>query len=271
MTRPSARTALALLAAAAFVAPLAMMLWVSVQPPGSGLARGETGGELAFENYAHALERMGDFRTLVARTSLITAICVVGQCLTCSLAGYALARVPFRGRGFVFALVIAAMLVPDQVAAIPRFLLFRWLGMVDTILPLVLPAVLGGAPLFVFLFRQYFLTLGEDLVEAARLDGCGHLAIWWRVMLPLAKPMLATVAIFTFLATWNDFWAPLVYLVSPENRTLTLALAGFQRTYDTAVEWLMAASAVVAAPCILVYFLAQRLFLRGVQVAASKR
>jgi len=113
--------------------------------------------------------------------------------------------------------------------------------------------------------------LPVELGEAARLDGCSPWQAYLRVFLPLARPMLATVAIFTFLATWNDFWAPLLYLLSPEKRTLTLALVGFQRTYDTAVEHLMAASAVILAPCVLVTFVAQRLFLRGIRVAAAKR
>ena len=162
------------------------------------------------------------------------------------------------------------MMLPEQVSAIPRFLLFRSLGLVDTYYPLVLPTILGGAPFFIFLFRQYFLSLPEELTEAARMDGCSPFGIYWRVFLPLARPMLATVGVFTFLATWNDFWSPLIYLMSPEKRTLTLALAGFNQTYNTSVELMMAAAAVVLAPCVLVYFVAQRLFLRGVATAASK-
>jgi len=258
-----------------FVTPLLYMVVVSLQPEGTGMNRGgaELVGGLAdarFTNYAEALERMGDFPRLLFNTSLITVLSILGQLLTCSLAGYAFARVPFRGRDGLFLLVLATMLLPEQVTAIPRYLLFRQLGLVDTYYPLILPTVLGGAPFFIFLFRQYFLALPVELTEAARVDGCGHLAIWWRIMLPLARPMLVTVGIFTFLATWNDFWAPLIYIVSPEKRTLTLALAGFQRTYNTSVEHMMAASGVILFPCVAVYFLAQRLFMRGVEVAASK-
>lgn len=257
---------------AAFALPLAWMLALSLQPEREGLARSTLDllEERHFENYAAALGAMGDFPRLLANTVLVTLLAIAGQLFTCSLAGYAFARVEFRGRDALFVLVMATLLVPEHVTTIPRFLLFRSLGMVDTSLPLVLPTVLGGAPLFIFLFRQYFLSLPAELTEAARIDGCGHLRTWWCILLPLARPMIATVAIFTFLATWNDFWAPLIYLVSPEKRTLTLALAGFQRTYDTAVEHLMAASAVVLFPCIALYFLAQHLFLRGVRVAASK-
>ena len=256
----------------AFAVPFGFMLSVSLQPEGRGLGRSALDllGEAHPENYATAVRQMGDFPRLVFNTVLITVLSIAGQLFTCSLAGYAFARVPFRGRDALFALVLATMMLPEQVSAIPRFLLFRTAGLVDTFAPLILPTVLGGSPFFIFLFRQYFLALPAELSEAAQVDGASHLGIWWRIMLPLARPMLVTVAIFTFLATWNDFWTPLIYLLSPENRTLTLALAGFNRTYDTAVELMMAASAVVLAPCVLVYFVAQKVFLRGVQVAASK-
>jgi ABC-type glycerol-3-phosphate transport system permease component len=258
---------------ALFALPLAYMLVLSLQAEGRGL--GGTLGELARdphpENYAAAVRRMGDFPRLFANTALITVLSIAGQLATCSLAGYAFARIEFRGRDALFLAVLATMMLPEQASAIPRFLFFRSLGLVDTYGPLVLPAFLGGAPFFIFLFRQYFLALPAELTEAARIDGCGHLRIWWSIALPLARPMLVTVAIFTFLGVWNDLWAPLLYLQSPEKSTLTLALAGFHRSYDTAVEHMMAASSLVLAPCLIVYFVAQRLFLRGVQVAASKR
>ncbi len=256
-----------------FLWPIVFMVEVSLQREGTGLMRSipELVGDVHPENYREALTRMGNFPLLFWNTVMVTVLSILGQLLTTSLAGYAFARVPFRGRDALFTLVLATMLLPDQVTAIPRFLLFRVLGMVDTFQPLILPTVLGGAPFFIFLFRQYFLSLPSELSDAARVDGCGHWRIWWHIMLPLARPMLATVGIFTFLAAWNDFWNPLIYILLPERQTLTLALAGFNRTYNTAVEHMMAASAVVLAPCVIVYFLAQKLFLRGVEVAASKR
>lgn len=256
-----------------FAFPFLFLVLVSLQPEGAGL--GPSALRLPvpphWENYREALERMGDFPRILANTCLVTVLCIAGQLFTCSLAGYAFARLEFRGRDALFVCVLATMMLPEQVTAIPRFLLFRVLGMVDTYWPLVLPTVLGGAPFFIFLFRQYFLALPEELSAAARVDGAGPWRAYWHVFLPLARPMLVTVGLFTFLATWNDFWAPLIYVLSPEKYTLTLALAGFQRTYDTAVEHLMAASAVVLLPCVVVYFVAQRAFLRGVEVAASKR
>ncbi|MBI5431596.1 MAG: carbohydrate ABC transporter permease [Planctomycetes bacterium] len=264
------RSALAV-AAVLFALPFAFLLVVSLAPEGRGLEDLSAGlVEPHPENYRLALEKMGGFGRLFANTLFVTVASIVGQCVTCSLAGYAFARIPFRGRDLLFACVLATMMLPEQVTAIPRFLLFREAGLVDTFGPLILPTVLGGAPFFVFLFRQYFLSLPIELDEAARLDGAGHLRIYWSIALPLARPMLATVAIFTFLGTWNDFWTPLIYLFSDENRTLTLALAGFQRSFNVAVEFMLAASAVVLAPCVLVYFVAQKVFLRGVRVAASK-
>lgn len=258
-------------AGALFALPFAFLLAVSLAPEGRGLAEPFAAlREPHFENYRLALERMGGFGRLFANTLFVTVVSIVGQCFTCSLAGFALARISFRGRDVLFACVLATMMLPEQVTAIPRFLLFRELGLVDGFGPLVLPTILGGAPFFVFLFRQYFLSLPPELDEAARLDGAGPWRIYWSIGLPLAKPMLATVAIFTFLGAWNDFWTPLVYLYSDENRTLTLALAGFQRSFNVAVEHMLAASAVVLAPCVLVYFVAQKVFLRGVRVAASK-
>jgi len=257
---------------ALFAVPLVFMLVVSLHPEGEGLGARPLvpPARPQFENYARALERMGDFSRLLFNTTLITVLSIVGQLFVCSLAGYVFARVRFRGRDGLFLLVLATMMLPEQATAIPRFLLFRALGLVDTFYPLVLPTVLGGAPFFIFLFRQYFLALPAELTEAARVDGCSPWQAWWRIFLPLARPMLVTVAIFTFLATWNDFWAPLIYLLSPDNQTLALALASFNRTYNTAVEHMMAAAGVVLFPCVLVYFLAQRVFFQGVQVAASK-
>lgn len=265
--------ALVLALAAAFLLPLLWMLSASLQPEGRALGR----GLLAFpdgpriENYPTSLQFMGDFGLLLRNTVFLTVASVAGQLLCCSLAGYAFARLRFRGRDGMFLLVLATMMLPPQVLAIPQFILYKQLGLVDTFGPLILPTVIGGAPFFIFLFRQYFRTIPEELAEAARMDGCGFFGIYWRVMLPLARPVVGAVAVFTFLATWNDFWAPLIYLNSEDKQTLTLALASFNTSYRVAVEWLMAATSVVIAPCVVVYFLAQKAFLRGVRLTAGQK
>ncbi|MEM7311248.1 MAG: carbohydrate ABC transporter permease [Planctomycetota bacterium] len=275
-----ARTVLLALLGMAFLAPLAWMVNASLKAEGEAVVSPVAPPEVArWENYGAALRQMGafddsgpyaGFLQLAANTLLITALSIAFQILTCSLAGYAFARLRFRGRDVLFVLVLAAMMLPAQALVIPQFVLFQQLGWIDTFLPLLVPCLLGGSPFFIFLFRQSFLTIPRDVVEAARLDGCGAFGVYLRVMLPLSRPVVATVAIFTFLAAWNDLWTPLIYLSSPENQTLTLALAGFSRTYRVAVEHLMAASTIVLLPCVVVYFLAQKTLVRGVQLSATK-
>ena len=257
-----------------FLIPLLWMLLVSIAEPGTGLlaSSSEILSDPHIENYGEALSerRMGSFGTQLLNTSLLSVLCVIGQCLTCSLAGYALARISFRGAKVVLMLVLATMMLPLQLVTIPHFVMFREAGLIDTFSPLVLPCFLGGAPFFIFLYRQAFLSLPHELTEAAEMDGAGFFRTWWSVMMPLVRPMTWTVALFTFLATWNDFWAPLIYLTSEENRTLALGLAAFNRTYNLPVELMMAASAVILTPCLIAYFLCQRLFIKGLATAASK-
>ena len=263
-----------------FVAPLAWMVNASLKAEGQAIHSPLAPPEVArWENYGAALRQMGAFDesgpysgvlVLAGNTVAITVLSILFQLFTCSLAGYAFARLRFRGRDALFVLVLASMMLPAQALVIPQFVLFQSLGWIDTFLPLLAPCLLGGSPFFIFLFRQFFLSIPRDVVEAARMDGCGALGVYWRVMLPLSRPVVATVSIFTFLAVWNDLWTPLIYLSSPENQTLTLALAGFSRTYRVAVEHLMAASTVVLLPCLVVYFLAQKTLIRGVQLTATK-
>lgn len=229
-----------------------------------------------WNNYPRALQKVGSkpwigFLDALANTVVITTLCVIGQVLSCSLVGYAFARLRFRGRDALFIVMIATMMLPAQVTMIPLFLLFRSFGWVDTILPLVIPTFFG-APFFIFMFRQFFAQIPEALVEAARLDGCGHLGIWRRVMLPLCKPVIAITAVFTFIATWNDFLGPLIYLQSEDKMTLAVALNQFQNQYGdfSDMNLLMAASIVTMLPCIVLFFVAQRQFVGGLSLGAVK-
>ena len=231
-------------------------------------------------NYSEALARMGafdqsntlrGFARLTGNTMLIAGLTILFQLVTCSMAGYAFARLRFRGRNLLFVLVLATMMLPMQVTVIPQFILFQQLGWIDTFYPLIVPSIVGGNPFFIFLFRQFFLTIPRDVVEAAHMDGCSWWGIYRQIMLPLSRPVLAAVAVFAFLFVWNDLWTPLIYLNSPENATLTLALAGFSRTFRVAVELLMAASTVVLLPGLVVYFLTQKYFVTGVRLSAAKR
>jgi len=249
-----------------FITPFVWMVETSLNYESPGI----DGQEGLLGNYTLAMDRMGDFGRLLFNTTFLTVASIVFQIFTCSLAGYAFARLQFRGRDFLFILVLATMMLPMQVTVIPQFVLFQSLGWIDTFLPILAPALLGGNPFFIFLFRQFFLTIPKEVVEVARLDGCGTFGIYWRIMLPLARPAIGAVAIFTFLMVWNDLWWPLIYLNSPENATLTLALAGFARSFRVAIDLLMAAAVMVIIPCVVVYFAAQKYFIRGISLTGGK-
>ncbi len=265
------RRVLLCVAALAFLAPFAWMVNASLKPEGQAVLSSLTlVRHPQWSNYPKALREMGSFPRLLLNTVMVTVASIACQLLTCSLAGYAFARLRFPGREALFLLVLATMMLPLQVTVIPQFIVFQGVGWVDTFFPLIAPCLFGGSPFFIFLFRQAFLAIPRDVVEAARLDGCGWWGVYWRILLPLVRPVVSTVAIFAFLGVWNDLWTPLIYLHSAERSTLTLALAGMSRVYGLHVETLMAASTVVLLPCLLVYFLAQRYFVQGVALTAGK-
>ena len=255
-------TSLATPAEASAAASVRTFRWLPTQP--------------RFSNYPQALSKIGSrpgigFVDALSNTVVITALCVAGQVLSCSLVGYAFARLRFRGRNALFVLMIATMMLPAQVTMIPLFILFRFFGWVDTLLPLVVPAFFG-TPFFIFMFRQFFAQIPEALAEAARLDGCSELGIWWKIMLPLCRPVIAITAVFTFISTWNDFLGPLIYLHSEDQMTLAVALNSFQNQYGDFrdMHLLMAASIVTMIPCIVLFFVAQRQFVGGLSLGAVK-
>lgn len=213
----------------------------------------------------------GGFKDALANSVVITMLVVAGNVLSCSLAGYGFARMRFRGSRGLFLVTLATMMLPHQVTMVPLFLLFRSLGWVDTILPLVVPSFFGTA-FFIFMFRQFFGQVPEELLEAGRIDGASELGIWWRIMLPMCKPVAAITAIFTFIWTWNDFMNPLIYLQSPDKFTLALALNTFKSQFGdmNQAHLLMAASVVVMLPCVILFFAAQRYFVQGLNVGGLK-
>jgi multiple sugar transport system permease protein len=227
--------------------------------------------EIQWSNYKLALskEKM-DFWPALANTMVITTFCVVGQIISCSLVGFGFARFSFRGRSILFMIMLSTMMLPAQVTMIPVFVLFKSLHMVDSFLPLIIPAWLAS-PFFVFMFRQFFSQIPEELIEAARIDGAGNARIYAQIMLPLCGPVIAIVAIYTFLGTWNDFQGPLIYLNSPQNRTLALALSHFNGQYGTSdAHLLMAASVVCMLPCVLLFFACQKYFVQSVATTGGK-
>jgi ABC-type glycerol-3-phosphate transport system permease component len=225
--------------------------------------------EIHWENFREGLTFL-PFMRYLANTTFITVASVFGQLISSPLVAYAFARLRARGRNVLFILILATMMIPSQVTMIPLFILYRILGWVDTYAPLIVPNFFGSA-FFIFLLRQFFLTIPTDLGDAARIDGCSHFGVYWRVYLPLSRPAMATVAIFTFMWNWNDFLAPLIYLSTTEKWTLTLALSRFISHYGR-TQWnlLMATSLVVVLPCILLFFFAQRYFIQGIVITGVK-
>ncbi len=221
------------------------------------------------QNYIEALAKM-NFLVALKNTLTITVLCLIGQVGSASLVAYGFSRLRFPGRDFLFMLVLSTMMVPAQVTMIPQFILFRELGWVDTFKPLIVPAFFGGGAYFIFLLRQFFLTIPKELEDAARIDGCSTSRIYRQIMLPLAKPALITVSIFSFMHHWNDFMGPLIYLNSEHKRTLAIALQSFQGQFTSEWNLLMAASVVVLIPVLILFFTLQRYFVEGIVLTGLK-
>lgn len=222
-----------------------------------------------FQNYVDALtyKPFGLYIVNTLYIVLLNEIAIVG---TASLCAYGFARIDFPGRNFWFGIVLATMMVPYFVLMIPQFVIFSRLGWTDSYLPLTVPFFFGGGAFNIFLLRQFFRTLPPELADAARIDGCSEFGIYWRIFIPLAKPALATVAIFTFLNGWNDFIGPLLYISSPERFTVTIGLATFRGVMRTRWDLLMAASTAMILPVMLLFFLAQRFFIEGIVLSGLK-
>ena len=225
--------------------------------------------EFRWENYVEALVYKPFYR-FILNTLLIAVINQIAILITASFCGYGFARISFPGRDFWFGIVLATLMVPYIVLMVPQFIIFTRLGWIDTYLPLTVPLFFGGGAFNIFLFRQFFRSLPEELADAGRIDGNSEFGVYWRIMLPLCKPALATVAVFTFLNTWNDFLAPLLYLRSDYNFTVALGLATFRSVMNTRWDLLMAASTAMIAPIILLFFFAQRYFVEGIVLSGLK-
>jgi ABC-type glycerol-3-phosphate transport system permease component len=223
---------------------------------------------IVWENYPNALSRIPFVRFLI--NSCITSfIPVVGSILSASMVAYSFARLNWPGKNFWFIILLSSMMLPAQVTMIPVYILYTKLHWINTYLPLTVPWFFGGA-FYIFLLRQFFSTIPSELSHAALIDGCSHFDIWWRIFLPLSKPALVTIAIFTFLFTWNDFLGPLLYLKTEAMYTLQVGLLYFREQYSVAWQELMAASTVVLLPTLVIFFLGQRLFVEGVTLTGMK-
>ena len=224
-----------------------------------------------WSNYPEAITSFLPFPVFF-RNSTVVGICVViGSLLSSSFVGYGFARIRFPGRDLLFIVLLGSMMLPFAVQMIPLFLIFRELGWINTLYPLTVPSFFG-TPLFIFLMRQFFMGIPSDLSDAALIDGCSHLGIWWRIMLPLSKPSLTVVGVLAFQQSWNDFLRPLIFISKQEVRTVTLGLYTLIGSEDVVLPWqyLMAASVATSIPVVILFFLAQRSFVQGVTLSALK-
>jgi multiple sugar transport system permease protein len=220
---------------------------------------------IMWSNYPAALETV-PYLAYARNTVIITVAATLGALITASMSAFAFTRVRFPGRNVLFILLISTLMLPDAVTLVPKYILFSKLHWINTYLPLTVPVWFGGGAFNVFLLRQFFMTIPYDLDEAARMDGGGNWRIYWSVLLPLSKPALTAVAIFSVIYNWNDFLNPLIYLNQQQYFTLALGLQFFQSEYATQWTLMMAASVMMIAPIIVLFFLAQRVFIEGIQL-----
>ncbi|MBJ9988034.1 carbohydrate ABC transporter permease [Paenibacillus sp. S28] len=221
-------------------------------------------------NYRDAVTAV-PFFLFLKNTVLILIPVMIGTVFTSALCAYGFARFKFKGKRWLFLVLLATMMLPGQVTMIPMFIMFKEAGWVDTFLPLIVPSFFGGGAFNIFLIRQYMRGIPRDLDEAAYMDGANRWSIFTRIMLPLSKPPLIAVSIFTFMGVWNDFQGPLIYLNSNEKYTLALGLSMFKGLYN--VEWnmLMAATVLIMLPAIIVFFFLQKYFIEGISLSSAMK
>jgi multiple sugar transport system permease protein len=259
-----------LVVAAVFLAPFAWMVSTSLKAEAQVFSEKViwVPHPVRWANYREALQSF-PFLLYLRNTLLVATLTTVGTVLSAALPAYGFSRVRWKGRDALFVLLLATIMLPAQVTLIPLFLVFRWLGWTGTFLPLVVPPFLGSA-FSIFLLRQFFLTIPMELSDAARIDGCSELGILWRIVAPMARPAIATVALFAFTGAWMDFLNPLVYLHDEDRYTLALGLQAFLGRHNSEWALLMAASAVITLPMLVLFFFAQRTFIKGIALSGLK-
>lgn len=261
-----------------FAAPFFWVLSTSFKPINETLTNPPKWipSHIMWENYPKAIsyhsEELGYIPLLVyaRNTIVVTILCVSGAVISNALVAYSFARLKWPGRDLFFMLTLATMMIPFPVLMVPTFSMFRWLGWIGTFRPLWVPAFFGSA-FSIFLLRQFFKTIPMELSEAAKIDGASELRTFTSIIVPLARPALTVVAIFTFMGTWNDFLGPLIYLVDQKTFTLSLGLQAYQ-TQHGGTPWnlLMAATLLVILPLVVVFFFAQKVFIQGIATSGIK-
>ncbi len=264
--------ALLILFGIAFLLPFVWMVSTSLKPLNETMSLPPrwVPSAIQWHNYRDAIDAMGYFWRYAGNSLFLCMMTVMGTVTSSALAAYGFSRIEWKGRDKVFAILLATMMIPFPVIMVPLYGLFKSFGWIGTFKPLWAPAFFAGA-FNVFLLRQFFLSLPKDISEAARIDGCNEFQIFWRIILPLCKPALLVVALFQFMATWNDFLGPLIFLTEQKDFTLALGLQSFQSQQGgTAWHHLMAASTLVVLPVLVLFFFAQRTFIEGIASTGGK-
>ncbi|MBW4695942.1 MAG: carbohydrate ABC transporter permease [Lyngbya sp. HA4199-MV5] len=257
---------LVVLIAGAIVVVLPLGVVVATSFASGGTIAG-SGSGWTWQHYQQAWLQ-GGFLLAFANSTLVALLVTGGQIVTSALAGYALARFSFRGKQALLLLILATLVIPFQMLVIPTFLVLKWGHLINTYGALILPTIANGFG--IFLMRQYFQTIPVELEEAAAIDGATRFQILWRIMLPLARPALLTLFLFTFIGEWNDLFKPLVFTTRPELRTVQLALASFQEQFTNNWSLLMAAVVIATVPVMALFLLGQRQFIRGIATTGIK-
>ncbi|MEO2260444.1 carbohydrate ABC transporter permease [Paenibacillus amylolyticus] len=259
-----------IVASAFFMIPFIWLLSTSLKPltqiftfPPEWIPR-----PILWSNYSRAVEYI-PFWTYLKNTAIITIVSTLGVIISCPLVAYSFAKLEYRGRGLLFFVTLAVMMIPGQVTMIPLFLLFTKLGWVGTPLPLIVPQFFG-VPIYIFLLRQFFMGLPDALREAARLDGASEFRIYLQIMFPLAKSAVLAVALFQFMGSWTDFMGPLLYLTNEPSYTVSLGLQQFQSQKGSEWGLLMAVSTLMTLPIIVLFFFLQKTFISGITFSGIK-
>ncbi|SDH09421.1 carbohydrate ABC transporter permease [Nonomuraea jiangxiensis] len=256
---------LLIVATAVFVLPFLWMVTTSLKSDAENLAFPPQflPDSFHFENYAKGWSGNLPFNSFLLNSVLITALSMVGNLISCVLPAYAFARLRARASGVMFSLMLATMMIPREITLVPKYIMFAQLGWVDSYLPLVVPEFFGVA-LYIFLLRQFFTTIPQEVIDAARIDGASELRILWRIMLPLSKPAIASIMLFSFVGNWNQYLESVIYLRTTEKFTIPLGLAMFSGQYATQYNQMMAVALITLMPVLILFFIAQKTFIRGV-------
>jgi ABC-type glycerol-3-phosphate transport system permease component len=260
---------LLIITAVFFLLPMLWVLATSLKPETQVFSLNFIPENFAWDNYSKIFERL-PFMSYLRNSVIISVVNIVGVVFSSSIVAYAFSFLKWPGRDKVFYLVLATMLLPGQVIMIPVFVIFKEIGWLNSLKALTIPAFFGGGAFYVFLMRQFFLSIPKSLIDAARIDGCSEFRIYSTIVMPLTKPAVATVAILTFLFTWNDFLGPLIYLSDKSKGTLALGLAQFAGQQQPEWALLMAASVIMMLPIIILFIMFQKYFIKGFTMSGIK-